>query len=80
MACAHEKPAERRIKLLLRDRFDMALGLLKPLLQNPEARNGTSLYRAMSKLQVACPDLNGHEIEALVTSVMQALQNRHPRG
>jgi uncharacterized protein with von Willebrand factor type A (vWA) domain len=80
IAHTYQKPAERRTNLLLRNRFDAALTLLKPLLSKPEAMNGTSLYRAMSQLQKTYPDLSGSEIEALVAAVVRTLQNRGEQG
>jgi hypothetical protein len=80
IAHAYKKPAERRTNLVIRNRFDAALALLKPLLHNPESLNGTSLYRAMSQLQKTYPDLHGHEIEALVAAVVRTLQNRSGKG
>lgn len=77
IAHTYKKPVERRTNLLIRNRFDAALSLLKPLLRNPVSLNGTSLYRAMSQLQKTYPDLSGHEIEALVAAVVRALQNRN---
>lgn len=68
--------AERRINLLLRERFDAAQNLLKPLLGKPESHNGTAFYRAMIKLQNAYPDLSGSEIEALVAAVVRKTQGR----
>jgi len=76
VAHAFKKPAERRSSLLVRNRFDSALTLLKPLLSTPASLNGTSLYRAMSQLQKSYPDLSGNEIEALVAAVVRTLQNR----
>ncbi len=69
--------AERRVSLLVRNRFDSALTLLKPLFSKPDAFNGTSLYRAMNQLHQAYPDLSGHEIEALVAAVVRTLQKRN---
>jgi hypothetical protein len=80
MAHTYQMPAERRLNLSLRNRFDSALALLKPLLSKPESLNGTSLYRAMSQLQKTYPDLNGSEIEALVAAVVRTLQNRGEKG
>lgn len=76
IAHAYHRPLERRNNPLLRNRFDSALALLKPLLSNTASLNGTSLYRAMSQLQKTYPDLSGHEIEALVSAVVRTLQNR----
>jgi uncharacterized protein with von Willebrand factor type A (vWA) domain len=80
LAHAYHRPVERRNNLLLRNRFDSALTLLKPLLSNTTSLSGTSLYRAMSQLQKTYPDLNGHEIEALVAAVVRTLQNRSSKG
>lgn len=78
--CAQYPRAERRINLVLRERFDAAQDLLKPLLGNPDAHNGTAFYRAMTKLHNAFPDLSASEIEALVAAVVRIFQNRaNPR-
>jgi len=76
VAHAYQRPAERIDNPLLRNSFDAALTLLKPLLHNAESLNGTSLYRAMSQLQKTYPDLSDNEIEALVAAVVRTLQNR----
>jgi hypothetical protein len=76
MPHAQAKPAENRINILMRTRYDSALTLLKPLLNKPDSLNGASLYRAISQLQKTNPDLSGNEIEALVTSVIRTLQHR----
>jgi hypothetical protein len=80
MARAYQKSVERRTNLVIRNRFDAALTLLKPLLLNSESFNGTSLYRAMSQLQKTYPDLSGNEIEALVAAVVRTLQNRSEKA
>lgn len=72
----HQTRAERRINLLLRERFDAAQALLKPLLGNAASHNGTAFYRAMIQLQNAYPDLSGSEIEALVAAVVRTFQTR----
>ncbi len=68
--------SERRINLLLRERFDAAQNLLAPMLGNTDAHNGTAFYRAMVKLQSAYPDLSASEIEALVAAVVRTFQSR----
>jgi hypothetical protein len=70
-------PADRRANLQLRGHYDAALLLLEPILRNTETPIGTRLYRAMSQLHAAHPNLNGHEIEALVAAVMRSLQRKH---
>lgn len=72
-------PERRNSNELMRSHFDSALTLLAPLLRSAESLNGTSLYRAMSQLQKTYPDLNGHEIEALVAAVVRSLQARGSR-
>jgi len=72
----YSKLAQRGDALVSSSRIEEALNLLKPLMLNVDTLNGASLYRAMSQLQKAYPDLNGHEIEALATAVMRTLQNR----
>lgn len=68
---------ERRKNLRLRKRFDEARRLLEPLLgDDPLQKNGTALYRALHKLQVAFPELGPMELEALVASVVRALASR----
>lgn len=78
-AQTYQRSTERRHNLLLRNHFDAALTLLKPLLSSADSLNGTSLYRAMSQLQKTYPDLSDHEIEALVAAVVRSLQNRSVR-
>lgn len=73
---AHQPRAERRINLLLRERFDAAESLLAPLLGNPSSHNGAAFYRAMTKLHNAYPDLSASEIEALVAAVVRSFQTR----
>lgn len=68
--------AERRRNLVLRERFDAAQTLLMPLLGSHEIQNGTALYRAMTRLQTAYPDLSASEIEALVAAVLRTFQSR----
>lgn len=72
----HATRAERRINLLLRERFDAAQNLLNPLLGNSESHNGAAFYRAMVKLQSVYPDLTGSEIEALVAAVVRKSLSR----
>ncbi len=71
------KTFERRVSLLVRNRFDSALALLKPLFSKPDGFNGASLYRAMHQLHQAYPDLSDQEIEALVAAVVRTLQKRN---
>jgi hypothetical protein len=71
---------ERRKNLRLRKRFDEASRLLEPLLgDDPLRHNGTALYRALHKLQLAFPELNPMELEALVASVVRAITSRNGR-
>lgn len=67
---------ERRHNLALREHFDTAQALLKPLLGNPASHNGAAFYRAMTKLQATFPDMSGNEIEALVAAVVRSVQTR----
>jgi len=67
---------DRRRNQLLRQHFDTAQTLLKPLLGNPENHNGTAFYRALNKLQTTFPDLSVSEIEALVAAVVRSVQTR----
>jgi len=68
--------AERRRNTTLREHFDTAQALLKPLLGNPESHNGTAFYRAMTQLQATFPDMSENEIEALVAAVVRSVQTR----
>lgn len=70
---------ERRRNQDLRQHFDAAQELLKPLLGNPENHNGTAFYRALNKLQATFPDLSVSEIEALVAAVVRSVQS-HASG
>lgn len=76
MPRAYQPLPERRYNQLLRNRFDAALVLLKPLLGRPETVTGTDIYRAMSRLQATYPDLSASEIEALATAVVRNFQSR----
>ena len=67
---------ERRRNPALRQHFETAQTLLKPLLGNPESHNGTAFYRAMNQLQATFPDLSVSEIEALVAAVVRSVQTR----
>ena len=67
---------ERRLNLILRERFGAAQSLLDPLLSTADSQNGTAFYRAMIKLQKAFPDLSDSEIEALVAEVLRTYQKR----
>lgn len=71
--------AERRNNQALRERFDAACKLLKPVLGHPESHNGTAFYRAMNQLHAAYPELSGSEIEALVAAVVRSLQQRNSK-
>jgi hypothetical protein len=66
---------ERRLNHKLRDRFDTALQLLRPILERSLA-NDTMMYLVMQRLHTAYPDLSAHEIEALVVSVMRSLKKK----
>lgn len=70
---------ERRRNTALREHFDTAQALLKPLLGNPASHNGAAFYKAMTKLQATFPDMSGNEIEALVAAVVRSMQTR-PAG
>ncbi len=69
-------PVERRRNLVLRERFEAAQGLLKPVLGDVTTHNGAAFYRAMTKLQNAYPDLSPSEIEALVAAVVRTFSQR----
>ncbi len=71
-----EPVVERRQNRVLRERFEFACRLLKPVLSRPEQQSGTGFFRAMSQLQVTYPDLSASEIEALVSAVVRTLANR----
>lgn len=67
---------DRRKNLDLRERFEAAQNLLRPILGDVEVHNGAAFYRAMTKLQSAYPDLSGSEIEALVAAVVRTFSQR----
>ncbi len=71
-----ETRMERRRNQVLRERFDAAETLLKPLLGTPESQNGAAFFRAMNRLHTAYPDLTPSEIEALVAAVVRSFQSR----
>jgi len=68
--------AERRKNLALREHYEAAQTLLKPLLGDVASHNGASFYRAMTKLQSTYPDLSPSEIEALVAAVVRTFTQR----
>ena len=67
---------ERRHNLALRQHFETAQTLLKPLRGGPNSHNGTAFYRAMNSLQRTFPDMSVSEIEALVAAVVRSVQTR----
>jgi len=71
-----EKRLERRRNLHLRERFDAAATLLRPLLGTPESQNGAAFFKAMNRLHTAYPDLTPSDIEALVAAVVRGFQTR----
>lgn len=75
---ARPRPAgdDRRLNLLLRERFGAAQALLDPLLSTADSQNGTAFYRAMLQLQTVYPDMSDTEIEALVSEVLRTYQKR----
>lgn len=66
---------DRRLNHKLRDRFDTAQKLLKPILDR-SLTNDTMMYLVMQRLHTTYPDLSAHEIEALVVSVMRSLKKK----
>ena len=78
-ADAQQIRVERRRNLVLRQHFEAAQTLLKPLLGNQDNHNGTAFYRAMNKLQATFPDLTDSEIEALVAAVVRSVETRGGR-
>jgi len=71
-----EMRVERRRNQVLRERFNAAETLLRPLLGTPESQNGAAFFRAMNRLHTAYPDLTPSEIEALVAAVVRSFQSR----
>lgn len=67
---------ERRIDPAQHALYTEARELLHPLLANPDHHNGATFYKAIQKLQQRFPDLNGHEIEALLAAVLRHFQPR----
>lgn len=66
---------DRRLNHKLRDRFDTALQLLRPIVAKSLV-NDTMMYRVMQRLHTTYPDLSASEIEALVVSVMRSLKKK----
>jgi hypothetical protein len=75
----HAASKERRRNLTLREHFETAQKLLKPLLGSPDSHTGGALYRAMHQLHARFPELSDSEIEALVASVVRSVQVRASR-
>jgi hypothetical protein len=80
MERAPQARLERRRNQVLRERFDAAETLLKPLLGSPESHNGAAFFRAMNRLHAVYPDLSPSEIEALVAAVVRSFQSRAAAG
>jgi hypothetical protein len=72
----HQKPpVERRLNHKLRERFDTAMKLLKPILERSTSHD-TRMYLIMERLQSTYPDLTASEIEVLMMSVLRALKKK----
>jgi hypothetical protein len=66
---------ERRLNHKLRERFDNAMWLLKPVLERTSSHD-TRMYLMMERLQATYPDLSTSEIETLMLNVMRAHRKR----
>lgn len=72
----HRTPiVERRLNHKLRERFETAMQMLKPILQRPSS-NDTMMYLVLERLQTTYPDLSASEIEALMVNVMRTLKKK----
>lgn len=69
-------PVERRRNHRMRQRFDSALELLRPILNQAGELQGAKYFRALSKLHNTFPDMSQNELEALVVSVVRTLNTR----
>jgi len=69
-------PSEQRTNHRLRERFDTAVALLKPLFAKTDQPQGAVFFRALSRLHDQFPDMSQAELEALVVSVTRALSSR----
>lgn len=66
---------ERRHNPKQRARFDTAMMLLQPLLEQTAA-NDTMMYRVMERLQATYPDMSPGDVEALMMSALRTLKKR----
>lgn len=73
---ARPVPVEQRNNLRMRQRFDTAMELLRPLVKHDGEQQGALYFRALSKLHKHFPDMSQGELEALVVSVTRALNSR----
>lgn len=72
----HQKPpVERRFNHKLRERFDTAMKLLKPILER-DTPPDTRMYLVMERLQSIYPDLTASEVEVLMMSVLRAQKKK----
>lgn len=73
---ARPVPVEQRKNQRLRERFDAAMEVLRPVLKHDGDQQGAMYFRALSKLHRHFPDMSQGELEALVVSVTRALNSR----
>lgn len=66
---------DRRVNHKLRERFDTAVTLLKPVFER-SASHDTMMYLVMQRLHTTYPDLSAGDIEALVASAMRSLKKK----
>lgn len=69
-------PVERRRNHRMRQRFNSALELLRPILNQEGELQGAKYFRALSRLHNTFPDMTQNELEALVVSVVRTLNSR----
>lgn len=74
-ACQQPPIVERRTNPRQRERFETAMGMLKPVLER-SAPNDTMLYLVMQRLQATYPELSAGDVEALLSSVMRTLKRK----
>lgn len=73
---AHAVPLERRRNQILRERFDTALAVLRPILNQGAELQGAHYFKAFSRLHDTFPDMTQGEMEALLVSVLRKLNQR----
>jgi len=66
---------DRRLNQKQRERFDTAMRLLGPALEQDDASD-TTMYLVMERLQKYYPEMSASDVEALLMSAMRSLKKK----